>query len=44
MCKRGGGGEESVVMEDHKGMLITENCKNIHNGHGHSVSWQNHCE
>jgi hypothetical protein len=29
----GVGGEENVVTEDHKGILITENYKNIHNGH-----------
>jgi hypothetical protein len=31
----GGGGEE--VTKDHEGMLIPENYKNVHNGHGHGA-------
>jgi hypothetical protein len=33
-------GKEKVIIKDHKGMLITENYKNIRNGDGHGVSWE----
>jgi hypothetical protein len=37
----GGGGEErKELKKDRKGMLITENYKNVYNGHGHGVSWE----
>jgi hypothetical protein len=31
-------GKEKGVTKDHEDMLITENYKNAHNGHGHGVS------
>jgi hypothetical protein len=34
------GVKEKGVTKDRKGMLITENSKNIHNGHDHGVSWE----
>jgi hypothetical protein len=42
MCEKrlGEGRGEKEVTKDHKGMLITENYKNAHNGHGHGVSWE----
>jgi hypothetical protein len=33
-------GKEKGVTKDRKGMLITENYKNVHSGHGHGVSWE----
>lgn len=42
-CERELGGGEMGVAEDHKGMLIMEN-KNIQNGHGQRVSWENRFE
>jgi hypothetical protein len=38
MCATEGG--EKGVTKDRKGMLITENYKNVHSGHGHGVSWE----
>jgi hypothetical protein len=40
MCETETGGKEKGVAKDTKGMLITENYKNAHNGHGHGVSWE----
>jgi hypothetical protein len=32
-----GGQKEQGVTKDHKGLLITENCKKVHNGDAYSV-------
>jgi hypothetical protein len=32
------GRKEKGVTKDRKGTLITQNYKNVHNGHGHGVS------
>lgn len=31
---------ETGIRKDNKGMLITQNYINVHNGHCHSVSWE----
>jgi hypothetical protein len=40
MCVTEMGRKEKGVKKDRKGMLITENYKNVHNGNGHGVSWE----
>jgi hypothetical protein len=38
MCKTEMGGKK--VKKDSKGMLIMENYKNAHNGHGYGSAWE----
>jgi hypothetical protein len=40
MCETEMGVKEKGVTKDRKDMLITENYKNVHNGHDHGVSWE----
>jgi hypothetical protein len=39
-CARHRQGKDKGFTDDHKGMLIKGNCKNMHNGHGHGALWE----